>query len=193
MKGGIMNLKNTCAYLLTFFFIVCFCMSAGYALAIDMNEKAPSPAQPTSPQKKLPQMQLSPGDRLELKPDLIVQRLNMEVTSMGAENWRMKVIVTVKNQGGATSSRTLTAEGAARRSGGSFKAKIEFTDDRSPYVTLCESGVTALAAGATKDFYCQDTIPRETFRRYRATVDSLDWIDESNETNNQQTNSLLTR
>jgi hypothetical protein len=188
-----MNIKIRSARLLTLFCIICFCMSAAYALAIEMKEKAASPSQQISPQETLPQKQLRPSDRIIFAPDLIVQRLNMEVTSMEPENWELKVIVTVKNQGGSTSSRTLTSEGAARRSGGSFKAKIEWTDDRSPYVRLCESGISALAAGASKDFFCEDTIPRGTFRRYRATVDYLDWIDESNETNNQTTNSLLTR
>jgi hypothetical protein len=189
-----MKTKSRSACLLRFVCIICICMSAVYALAIDMKEKAPVPAEQVSPQKTYPNIQLNQGYTRILKPDLVVERLNIEISPIGTGTiaWKAKVIVTVKNLGGSTSAHTLTTEGAARRSEGAFKVKLEWTDDRSGYIGLCDSGIAELARGASKDFFCEDTIPSMTFRRYRATADYMNWIDESNETNNEKTNSLLT-
>jgi hypothetical protein len=135
--------------------------------------------------KPIAPVQETPGvQQVYLMPDLVVENITIERVSADAKRHTVKIHVTVKNNGGST-SRSLTPEGRARTCGGASKALVEWTENPTKgFNFLCESGISALAGGASQTFFCNDTIPTGSNRKYRATADHLNWIAESNEGNN---------
>jgi subtilase family serine protease len=138
------------------------------------------------PSKEIKEKQKYKPEVLRIvKPDLVVERIDINNFSSDADSRQVKVTVYIKNQGTASTSSSLTADGTARGSGGACKARIDWTDNPAAgWNRLCEAGVSSLAAGATMNFFCNDDVPKGTARKFRATVDTLDWISELNETNN---------
>jgi hypothetical protein len=178
---------------LSFFYIVGFlsiviCCEVSFALDKDMN----SPL--STPDEKIPE--LSPKDDIKKykkitpkimeQADLIVYRLHINNYLTDDESRKIELTVYVKNQGRKSTSSSLTPEGLANSSDGYFKVLVEWTDDaeRGIFNRLCERGYGSLDAGGISHAPCKDTVPRGTIRKYRVTVDSLNWIDESNEENN---------
>jgi subtilase family serine protease len=178
-------------YLIFIFSISLVFLFGGLSFAIEKNMKSPTemPVEKAPAQKDTSKMMLK-----KLEPDLIVERIEINNFSTDADSRHVKVTVYIKNQGIASTSSSLTAEGISRGSGGAFKAQVDWSDNPTTgWNRLCESGVTALSAGATSNFFCNDDVPKGTARKFRATVDILNWIDESNETNNVNSAGFVSR
>ena len=160
-----------------------------FAIEKEMKPSSEMPVEKTPVQKDTSKMMLK-----KLKPDLIVERIEINNFSTDADSRQVKVTVYIKNQGIASTSSSLTAEGTSRSSGGAFKVQIDWSDNPTTgWNRLCESGVTALSAGAQSNFFCNDDVPKGTARKFRVTVDTLNWINESNETNNVNSAGFVSR
>jgi hypothetical protein len=141
-------------------------------------------SKPTDPSKAPAPSPPGPQAQKEKKPDLVVDSISITKTGEVAGKHKVKVNVTIKNLGGPTAG-SLTADGRARACGGASKALVEWTvDPTRGFTRLCESGIGALAAGASQTFFCDDEVPIQGFKKYRVTADYLNWIDESDEGNN---------
>lgn len=129
--------------------------------------------------------------KITMKPDLIVDSISAEIVDRQPRNvttQRVKVRVTVRVKNRVARSTTadfLTREGRNRRCGGSFKVLLEWSDNPPQgYNYMCNAGIMALGGGQTSSFYCERWFPYGTALKFKATVDYLNFIDESNENNN---------
>lgn len=145
---------------------------------------------------------LGPGEirKIVKKPDLIVENIQIRkiaqdpriikpgITPTVKVRHKVQIIVRVKNKGGIESTSTahsLTAEGRTRRCGGAFKILVEWSDNPlAGFNYLGEAGISALNAGASRTSSFTQWVPFGAARKYRATVDHLEWIDEWDERNN---------
>jgi subtilase family serine protease len=173
--------------LVLFFSISLAFLIGGVSFAIEKDMESPTEI----PSDQIPSKDIKEKKKYEprvlkiVKPDLIVERIDINNFSSDADSRQVKVTVYIKNKGTASTGASLTADGTARGSRGECKARIDWTDNPAlGWNRLCEAGVSALAAGATFNFFCNDDVPKGTSRKYRATVDILDWISELDEVNN---------
>lgn len=148
---------------------------------------------------------------LAKKADLIVEnikltkidqkpRLTMPGTGKEIKNIKHKVQITVKVKNNAigpqaaSTENSLTAEGRRRGCGGAFKVLVEWTDDPTRgFNYLAEGGATSLAPGASKTLSFSQWVNQGTNRKYRVTVDHLNWINEWNEGNNVSSAGYMAR
>ena len=154
------------------------------AVAMDSNKNPKGPG-------KVPLVQ---------KADLIVSNLEYKVldrSPAGHPNRQLiQFSITVKNQAtgprAASTANSLTREGMAMHSRGRFK--LRFCVDNSSHCTSVESCrqlrevaraiIRPLAPGASETVRFNILVPKVSWPTYVAIVDSHNWIDEWNETNN---------
>jgi hypothetical protein len=153
--------------ILSVFVIFCF---ASVALAIE----APSPGTAV----------------IAKKPDLIVENISFSKITDEPTRVQVEISVTVKNQiklpaQCASTAASLTAEGRARACAGAFKVLLEWSDNPpAGFNRLGEAGMTALNCGESKTVKFTQWVAKGTSRKYRATADHLNWINEWDEGNN---------
>jgi subtilase family serine protease len=148
----------------------------GYSDALDVKKEAP----PTPP------------STIDRRPDLIVNRIEIVSNFVDSKNLKHKFTIHIKNQGLSSTSDSVTPVGIKNDSRGRCKALVEWTADDKTYKRLCEFMVPALASGAEYKHYCGSQIlPKGEFRRYRARVDYLNWINEIKEDNNEKSESIM--
>jgi hypothetical protein len=113
--------------------------------------------------------------------DLIIE--NIEIVWDYPDD--IDVVITVKNQGGPTSN-SLSDEGISNGSLGECSAIIKWRSSIADEFTnvLCEETIPALSENETYEFSCHDVVPAAYVREYLVVADNLNWIDESNEENN---------
>ncbi len=150
--------------------------------------------------KKIPPPQVQKLKRIAFKPDLVVDGISAEIVDRDPRNTtteRVKVRVTVRVKNRVINSSTadsLTQEGRNRRCGGSFKVLLEWSDNPpAGYNYMCHAGVTALGGGQTDSFYCEQWFPYGASLKFKATVDYLNFIDESDENNNTKVHAYWAR
>jgi hypothetical protein len=149
--------------------LVIFCF-ASVAYAADAPLKGPAP--------------------LPKKPDLIVENISFLKLIDEPTRVQVEISVTVKNQiklpgQCASTSASLTAEGTARACAGAFKVLLEWSDNPTAgFNRLGEAGMTALNCGDSKTVKFKQWVAKGTSRKYRATADNLNWINEWDEVNN---------
>ena len=138
--------------------------------------------------------------KITMKPDLIVDSISAEIVDRQPRNVtteRVKIRVTVRVRNRIIRSSTaesLTEEGRNRRCGGIFKALLEWSDNPpAGYNYMCNAGLRALRGGETDTFYCERWFPYGAALKFKATVDYLNFINESNESNNTSVHAFLAR
>mgnify|MGYP001773894061 CR=1 FL=1 len=129
--------------------------------------------------------------RLELKPDLIIENIDVQRLAQDPPNTtpsriKARITVIVKNRNiPSLTENSLTREGQQRQCQGAFKVLVEWTDNPSSgYNYLCVAGIDKLAGGESKTFFCDYWFSYGSSVKIKATVDNLNWIDESDENNN---------
>jgi len=142
------------------------------------------------------------------KADLIVEKIEIKkvaqdpaIITPGKDvkvRYKVEIKVTVKNKAiganAASTENSLTGEGRSRGSGGAFKVLVEWSDNPpAGFNFLGEAGVTALAPGASKMVFFEQWLPKGTERKYRVTVDHLNWIEEWDEKNNVNSAGYIAR
>jgi hypothetical protein len=139
-----------------------------------------------------PQVQRSPPELMRVQPDLAVQSFTVAKTGVRRDGTNL-VRLTVKVQLSAVSAASV----------GPFKIKTEWRPVRAApgrvkpsfavYSPLRDAGVSGMSTSGrsraltleTRTF--DDAVPSGSSREYRVTIDSLDQVDEGNESNNQAT------
>jgi hypothetical protein len=126
----------------------------------------------------------TPATRLKIKIDLSIPTNGMKATKTGEDgtDHQVRIDVTVR----------ASAMGMAKVCSGPFKVKVESTEDpttgrwdlvgHAGIANLCADSSVAKLPSAKRSF--TDTVPEGSFRKYRATVDYLDQVDEVKEDNN---------
>ncbi len=128
--------------------------------------------------------------RLVKKADLIVERITINkidkiITPRGIAH-KVKIKVTIKNA--AVGPRAASTTASSRVGSGEFKFKIEWSDyPPRGFNYLTHAPGRPLKPGQSRtitfnDFV--DTVPLKVARKYRVTVDYVDWIREWDEGNN---------
>lgn len=120
------------------------------------------------------------------KPDLRVEGVRYRPVDSN----QMMISVNVCNRGGPTST-SLTSEGRAHGSRGECRAIIKWTNVKpsnwldwdGPSERLCVRSIPALESNRSHTFSCVDTLERGETHHYLIMIDSLNWIDESSESN----------
>lgn len=155
--------------ILSVFVIFCFA-------SVSLAAEAPSPAGTVA---------------LAKKPDLIVENISFLKITDEPTRVQVEISVTVKNQNKlpaqcASTAASLTAEGRARACAGAFKVLLEWSDNPpAGFNRLGEAGMTALNCGESKTVKFTQWVAKGTSRKYKATADNLNWINEwGDDTNN---------
>jgi hypothetical protein len=135
----------------------------------------------------------TPATRLMIKIDLSIPTNGMKVTKTGVDgtDHQVRIDVTVR----------ATSIGKTKVCSGPFKVKVESTEDPTTdswtlvgtagIANMCVGG--ALAKIPSEKRWFDDTVPAGELRKYRATVDFLDQVDEANETNNVESAGYVAR
>jgi hypothetical protein len=126
----------------------------------------------------------APTLTLQKKADLIVEKVEINRDYPND----VDVVITIKNKGGST-SHSLSDKGSSHGSQGECIAIVKWRSSQSEkYIKqLCKATVPKLSTNQTYKFSCHDIVPQLHMHEYRAEVDTLNWIDESNEKNNTNT------
>ena len=132
---------------------------------------------------------------IDRRPDLIVSKIAIVSEYLDAQNLRLKFTIYVKNQLPSVLSSTaqsVSPMGLRNDSRGTCKTLVEWTNNDKIYNRLCEFTVPVLVGGSEYKYYCgSQVLPKGEFRRWRAKVDHLNWISETNETNNEKSESVI--
>ena len=127
---------------------------------------------------------------LPKKPDLIIENISFKKIADETKRVQVEISVTVKNQiklpaRCASTSASLTLEGKARACAGAFKVLLEWSDNPpAGFNRLGEAGMTALNCGESKTVKFTQWVTKGVSRKYKATADNLNWINEWDEGNN---------
>ncbi|MBN2371386.1 MAG: hypothetical protein JXO72_12960 [Vicinamibacteria bacterium] len=127
----------------------------------------------------------TPATRLEIKNkvDLAIPVNGMKATKTGVAgtDHKVRIDVTVR----------ATTRSMLKICSGPFKVKVESTEDPTTgtWNLVGTAGIADICVGGAKVAKSEkrsfnDTVPAGSFRKYRATIDFLDQVNESNETNN---------
>jgi len=138
--------------------------------AADRSKKAASPPSTSAARPR-------PGERA----DLVVESFRATKTGEAAGGDRVRLDVTVRNDGAPT-AESESMECRAINCRGVSKVKVESTIVTGVYNLVCVLGVPALARGGTKTVSCNGVFDGAIV--FRATADSSDYILETNEGNN---------
>jgi hypothetical protein len=187
-RGNKYYLTMACSALI----VLCFvCVALGEKEAQQLPETQQLPTQSSSFKKKA---------------DLIVEKI--EIIKVAQEpvyvspdtptkvKYKVKITVTVKNRAvgmtAASTADSLTAEGRRIALGGDFVVAMVWESIGRP--ASVDWRVSALAPGESTNMMSAGTtmtafewMPKGATKEFRVTVDNLNWIDESSETNNTKT------
>lgn len=119
------------------------------------------------------------------KADLIVEKIEFKKLAQDPAivrpgvptkvKYKVEIKVTVKNK----------VIGPKAASAGAFKVLVEWSDNPpAGFNYLAEGGVASLAPGASKTLTFEQWVFKGTARKYRATADNLNSVDEWDEKNN---------
>jgi len=119
---------------------------------------------------------------VRIKIDLAIPPTGVSVTKTGVAGTNHQVRI----------DTTVVASSMSAACSGPFKVKVESTEDpttgrwalvgEAGIADLCVKAAAAARPSAKRSF--TDTVPQGAFRKYRATADSLNQVDEMNEGNN---------
>ncbi|WP_297212827.1 MULTISPECIES: CARDB domain-containing protein [Thermodesulfovibrio] len=128
------------------------------------------------------------------KADLIVEKIVIKRVKQTPTEIFLEIAVTVKNTSSIPTKNSLTSEGKVKCPVGCFLVKVNgsyFFGDRAVLKQIYEDKCKPLSAGETASFTVGDVINRNMSKvSYTVTVDSQNWIKESNESNNEKSESL---
>ncbi len=166
------------SWLLVWFFFASPCAAKE---AADRSKKAASP-----PSNSVASARPAPGERA----DLVVESFRATKTGEAAGGDRVRLDVTVRNDGAPT-AESESMECRAINCRGVSKVKIESTIVTGVYNLVCVLGVPALARGERKTVSCNGVFDGAIV--FRATADSSDFILENKEGNNTQSTGYSSR
>ena len=131
--------------------------------------------------------------KIDQKPKLIPPGAHVKVS------YKVKISVTVKNaafgpRAGSTAA-SLTPEGRARHCAGASKLLLQWTKDPTTgtFNYLGEAGIPPLNPGESKTVFFTQWVRKGEIRKYIATADHLNWINEWNEMNNVKNAGYIAR
>jgi len=128
-----------------------------------------------------------------MKSDLIVDQLYVKILDkIPKEGIKVRVVFTVKNVSSYSTNSALTSEGKKNCSEGCFIVRLNVLRNYpyGRYAMLCEKKCRPLRSGESETFYCDDFVKVGTESKYQSLADYFNWIDESNEANNEKTTSI---
>lgn len=132
---------------------------------------------------------LTPG-----KADLIVEKILIKKVKQTPTEIFLEITFTVKNASSTPTKNSLTSEGKIKCPEGCFLVKVNgsyFLGDRAAVKQIYEDKCKPLNSGETASFTVGDVINRNISKvSYTVTVDSQNWIKESNESNNEKSESV---
>lgn len=127
------------------------------------------------------------------KPDLIIDQLYVKVLQkIPNEGMKVRVVFVVKNISPYPTASSLTPAGKKNCPAGCFIVRLNVLRNypSGTYNKLYESRCKLLKGGESFTFYKDDFVKIGTESKYQALADFLNWIDESNEANNEKTTSI---
>lgn len=127
------------------------------------------------------------------KPDLVIDQIYVKlIQKIPNEGLKVRVVFVVKNISSYPTGSALTVKGKRNCSEGCFIVRLNVLRNypSGTYTKLYEGKCKALNTGESFTFYADDFIKAGTESKYQALADFLNWIDESNEANNEKTTSF---
>lgn len=127
------------------------------------------------------------------KPDLIIDQIYVKILQkIPKEGMKVRVVFVVKNISPYPTALSLTPYGKKNCPTGCFIVRLNVLRNYPSgiYTKLCEHKCKPLKGGESYTFYCDDFVKIGTESKYQALADFLNWIDESNEANNEKTTSI---
>ncbi len=127
------------------------------------------------------------------KTDLIIDQLYVKVLqNIPKEGMKVRVVFVVKNISSYPTASSLTPDGKRNCPTGCFIVRLNVLRNYPSgiYTKLYEDKCKPLRGGESFTFYCDDFVKIGTESKYQALADFLNWIDESNEANNEKTTSI---
>lgn len=124
------------------------------------------------------------------KPDLIIDQIYVKVLQkIPNEGMKVRVVFVVKNISSYPTFSSLTPDGKRNCPTGCFIVRLEVLRNypTGTYSRLCDFRCKPLKGGESYTFSCDDFVKIGTQSKYHALADFLNWIDESNESNNDGT------
>ncbi len=127
------------------------------------------------------------------KPDLVIDQLYVKIIQkIPKEGMKVRIVFVVKNISPYPTGSALTPEGKKMCPTGCFMVRLNVLRNypSGTYTMLCEKRCKPLRGGESVTFYCDDFVKIGTESKYQALADYRNWIDESNEGNNEKTTSI---